>query len=300
MEALDKYKEVTMKSHENKILIGAHTSISGGYYKAIEQGAEIGCTTVQIFTKSSRSWSGPAITKDDATKFQEAIKTAGMNPKTIVSHSSYLINIGSGNQETAQKSTNGLLLEVDRCATLGIPCLIVHPGSHVGQGEEKCIAQIAHNLDIILQDSDDSVTILLETMAGQGTNVGYTFESLKEIRSLCSKKKRIGFCLDTCHIFAAGYDISTPEGYKETMARADKILGLNHIKAIHLNDSKTPCNSRVDRHEAIGMGHIGKNTFKLIMNDKRFVDIPKILETPTDNELKLWKKEIKMLKDMVD
>lgn len=281
------------------ILIGAHTSIAGGYYKAIEQGAEIGCTTVQIFTKSSRSWAGPEITQDDVAKFQEALETTGMNPKTIVSHDSYLINIGSGNQETAKKSTTGLALEVNRCATLGITRLVIHPGSHVGAGEETCIKQIAQNLDIVLEKSNGAVTILLETMAGQGTNIGYTFEQLKEIRSLCSGKKRVGFCIDTCHIFAAGYDISTPEGYEETIAKMDKVLGLSHVKAMHLNDSKAPCGSRVDRHEPIGEGHIQKNTFKLIMNDKRFVDVPKILETPTDEALHLWRKEIKMLKGFI-
>ncbi len=282
------------------ILIGAHTSISGGYYKAIEQGAEIGCTTVQMFTKSSRSWSGPEITQEDVDKFHEALETTDMNPKTIVSHSSYLINMGSSNQTTAKKSTSGLALEINRCATLGIPYLVIHPGSHVGLGEEKCIKQIAKNLDNILEECDKTVTVLLETMAGQGTNVGYTFEQLKEIRSLCSGKKYVGYCFDTCHVFAAGYDISTPSGYEETIAKMDKILGLNHVKAIHLNDSKTPCGSRVDRHEPIGEGHIHKNTFKLIMNDKRFIDVPKILETPTDKELTLWRKEIKMLRSFVN
>lgn len=282
-----------------KILVGAHTSISGGYYKAIEQGADIGCTTVQMFTKSSRSWTGAEITLDDVAKFHEALETTGIDPKTIVSHSSYLINIGSANQATAKKSTSGLLHEVNRCTTLGIPYLVIHPGSHVGAGEEKCIELVAQNLDSVLEASDGTVTILLETMAGQGTNVGYTFEQLKEIRSLCSGKKRVGYCFDTCHVFAAGYDISTPEGYEETIVKMDKVLGLGHVKAIHLNDSKTPCGSRVDRHEPIGEGHIHKNTFKLIMNDKRFVHVPKILETPTDEELNLWRKEIKMLRSFV-
>jgi len=280
-----------------KTVVGSHISASGGLYKAIERGESIGCTAMQIFTKSNRSWFDKAITTEDATKFKQAAQNSSI--QSIVVHAAYLINLGASKPETAATSTKSLLHEIERCTQLGIKYLVIHPGSHTGSGEEVCIKQIAHNLDVVLEKTE-GVMILLETAAGQGTNVGYTFEQLAAIRALSTHKRRIGYCLDTCHVFCAGYDISTKDGYEKTIKDFDNILGLEHLKAIHVNDSTKPCGSRVDRHAPLGEGTIPLKTFELMMRDKRLADIPKILETPSDEEMLLWTKEIKMLKGMIE
>lgn len=278
-------------------LVGCHVSIAGGIHKVFDRGESVGCTAIQIFTKSNRNWFDKKLKTEEIEKFKVAAKQSSI--KAVVAHTGYLINIGSNKASTATQSTNSLLDEVHRCQELGVKILVLHPGSHLGAGEEKCIKQIAHNLDHVLEQSDGSVTVALETMAGQGTNLGYTFEQLKEIRSLCKHKKNIAFCLDTCHVFAAQYDISTEDGYRETFKQFDTILGLEHLKAIHMNDSQTKLGSRVDRHAPLGEGYIKLATFERIMNDKKLIDIPKILETPSDAEMKLWAKEIALLKEMV-
>ncbi len=278
------------------IFLGAHTSISGGLYKAIEEGEKLGCTTIQIFTKSSRSWHASKLKEENILKFKETQKKS--NIKTIIAHTSYLINIGSPNKDTEKKSIDALKLELERCQDLEIPYLVLHPGAHLKSGEEKCLEQISKNLDFVLKNASGKTMILLETTAGQGTNVGYKFEHLKEIRDKAKEKKKIGTCLDTCHIFSAGYDISTPTEYKKVIQTFDKIIGLKNLKAIHLNDSKTNLNSRKDQHENIGKGYIPLKTFSLIMNDKRLKKIPKILETPV-KKVDEHKVEIDLLKDMV-
>lgn len=282
--------------NKKTILLGAHISISGGFHKTIEKGEEIGCTAIQIFTKSGRSWFAKKITQQEIDKFQETRKKSSI--KSIIAHSAYLINIGSPKKEIEQKSIEGLKLELERCDQLDIPFLVIHPGAHLKSGEDKCLEQIAKNLDNILKKHKGKTKILLETTAGQGTNVGYKFEHLRKILNLSKEKNRIGVCLDTCHIFSAGYDIGTPKGYEKVIAEFSKTIGLKNLKAIHLNDSKTKLNSRKDRHENIGKGTIPISTFRLIMNDKRFEKIPKILETPviTGDE---YDKEIKMLKQMI-
>ena len=277
---------------KKEILLGAHMSIEGGLYKAIERGEENNCTAIQIFTKNSRSWFAKKLTEKDIEQFKDTLKKSSV--KMVVAHTSYLINIGAKNPEVEKKSISSLEDELKRCETLEIPYLVLHPGSHVGAGEETCIKQIAQNLDVVLKKFKGKTTIALETTAGQGTNIGYTFKQLKQIRSLCEEKKRIGVCLDTCHIFSAGYDISSPEGYKKVMSEFFTTLGLKVLKVIHLNDSKTKCGSKLDRHENIGKGTIPLKTFELIMNDKRFVDVPKILETPPSDI-----DEIKFLRDLV-
>jgi len=281
-----------------KILIGAHMSIAKGLYRAIEDGEKIGCTTIQIFTKSSRSWSAKKLTDQEIEKFKQTLKNS-KEIKIVVAHSSYLINIGSPKKNLENKSIKALEEEFKRCEQLGIPYLVLHPGSHIGQGEKDCIKQIAKNLDKVLKQSKGKTKILLETTAGQGTNIGYTFEQIKKIRSFCKEKSKLGICLDTCHIFVAGYNISTPEGYKSVINKFIKILGLKSLKVIHLNDSKTSLNSKKDRHEDIGKGKIPLKTFSLIMNDKRFINIPKILETPAKQGYISYEKQIKKLKGMV-
>ncbi len=279
---------------EKDILVGAHMSIAGGFYKAIEQGEKIGCTALQIFTKNNRTYFGKKITQQDRGKFKETLKNSSV--KSVATHASYLINIGSHNADVEKKSVSALVHELERCDQLCIPYLIIHPGSHTGAGEEKCITQIAYNLDKALKKIKNRTMILLETAAGQGTNVGYTFEQLRAIYDQCKQRKRIGFCLDTCHIFCAGYNINTPDGYKKVWQQFEKVLGRSKLKIIHLNDSKMTCGSRRDRHEHIGTGEISIATFKRIMNDPKLKNIPKILETPDEEK---YEKEIALLKKMV-
>jgi deoxyribonuclease IV len=277
-----------------KILIGSHISAAGGFNKAIERAESIGCSAMQIFTKSNRSWLAKPITSDEIEAFKTAWETS--NIQEIIVHAGYLINIGSGNPENEKKSTDALIDEVIRCEQLGIKYLVLHPGSHTKITEEVCINKIISNLDYVIQKTESNVTILLETMAGQGSSIGRSFEQLHKIRALSSNKRKIGFCLDTCHIFAAGYNIATEDGYRKTMEAFDSILGLENLKAIHVNDSKTKYNSHVDRHAPLGEGEIPLNIFKLLMNDSNLVDVPKILETPSDEAMLLWKNEIALLK----
>jgi len=271
-------------------------SIAGHFYKAIERGESIDCTAIQIFTKSGRSWASKKITDEESNTFKERLKNSPI--KSVITHASYLINLGSSKTDIAKKSIHALTDELNRCHQLGIDYIVLHPGAHLGEGEDVGIAQIAKHLDQAISQSDGNTKVLLETMAGQGTTLGTTFEQLKKIRSLCDEKKRVGVCLDTCHIFAAGYDLSSEKAYEKVIQQFDDILGLNLLHAIHLNDSKTPCNSRVDRHAPIGEGHIPLEVFKKIMNDKRLADVPKILETPTDQDMKLYAKEIKLLRGL--
>ena len=280
------------------ILVGSHVSAAGGHHKAIERGASIGATAIQIFTKSNRQWFDKKITDEEAALFRETWQASPI--KEIVVHAAYLINLGSNKAEVEEKSVKALIDEINRCAQLGIKYLVLHPGSHLGAGIDPCLTQIAHNLDIVFATCAPGVMVLLETMAGQGSNVGFAFEQLATIRSSSHHKARIGYCVDTCHIFCAGFPIATEAGWDETMDQCDKILGLEHVKIIHVNDSMTPCGSNKDRHAPLGEGEIPLARFKQMMNDKRLVGIPKILETPSDPEMQLWQKEIALLKKYVE
>ncbi len=275
------------------LLIGTHITISKGLAKAIEIGQSIGCAAIQIFTKSNRIYFAKKLTKQEIEDFKTATKKSGIK---VIAHTSYLINLCSTKEETEQKSITSLKEELKRCEQLDITYLVMHPGSHMKEGEEKGIKKIAKNLEKVLDSANGATMILLETMAGQGTNIGYKFEQLKQIRDLCKHKKLIGFCFDTCHVYSAGYDIGTKKGFEQAFKDFDNILGLKNLKAIHLNDSKTKLGSRKDRHANIGKGTIPKLAFQLLMRDKRFKEIPKILETPTDSDMKEYKEELKLLK----
>lgn len=279
-------------------LIGAHVSISGHFYLAVERALSIGCTTMQIFTKSNRSWFDKPLDPEEVAAFKKAVKESGL--ARIMVHTSYLINIGAKEESTEKNSVKSLALELERAEALDIPYLVLHPGSHTGAGTESCLKKIAHNLDIVLKKASGETMILIETMAGQGTNVGSTFEEIQQIFELTKNNHLLGVCFDTCHVFCAGYDISTDEGYDEVFKQFDKIIGLKHLKAFHLNDSKTEFNSHKDRHEELGKGNIPTKFFKRLMNDTRFKDIPKVLETPTDPEMELYRREIKLLRSMID
>ncbi len=279
---------------QNSLLLGAHISTAGGLDKAAERALSIDATTMQIFTKSNRSWFDNALTHDQITAFKQSITQSGL--QSVVTHAAYLINIGSNNPATANTSVASLTQELERCQQLGIPYLVLHPGSHTGAGEVTCIKQIGANLDRVFEKADGTTMILLETMAGQGTNVGYSFEHLRDIIDNCKTKNLVATCLDTCHIFSAGYDISTPESYEQVITQFDTIIGLERLRCIHLNDSKTPFASRKDRHEELGKGSIPLARCNQIVHDKRFASVPKILETPTDPAMDLYRREIALLK----
>lgn len=265
---------------KHRLLLGAHMSIAGGFEKSIERGLSIHATTIQIFTKSNRQWHAKKITNTESDVFRIATQESGIKP--IVAHATYLINIGSPDKEVEKKSIKALTEELERCHMLDIPYLVLHPGAHLNTDEQQCLERIAHNLDIILENDTGKTKILLETMAGQGSTVCYTFEQIAEVRKLAKHKRRIGVCLDTCHIFVAGYDFTTPHTYKAMWHHFDKTIGLNNLDVIHVNDSKKELGSRIDRHEDIGKGKIGLDAFKMLFNDPQFFDTPKILETPKD------------------
>lgn len=276
------------------LLLGSHISTSGGLHLAAERAHSINATTLQIFTKSNRTWFDKKLTPEQIVTFKNAIKNFPLSK--LVAHAAYLINIGSNNPETEKNSIASLRQELERCEQLNIPYLVLHPGSHTGAGEDACIKQIARNLDTILAQASGSTKILLETMAGQGTNIGYRFEHLRDIIGASNYASLLGTCLDTCHIASAGYNISSPESYENTIQEFDTIIGLNNLLCIHLNDSKTPPNSRKDRHEELGKGTIPLTILKQLCRDNRFAAIPKILETPTDPQMELYRREIALLR----
>jgi len=267
------------RTDSQSLLLGAHFSIAKGLHKAISEADAYNCNTLQIFTKNANTWKEKILTEKQIQDFFQARQKTGI--KHIISHTSYLINIAGPDIKKAKMSCEALKQEIIRSGQLEIPYVVLHPGSHMGKGEKKGIQQISDNINQIF-DATTEITarLLLETTAGQGSCIGHTFEQLAAIIEKIHDHARIGICLDTCHIFAAGYDISTKKGYERTIKNFDDIIGLNNLFAIHLNDTKKECDSRVDRHEHIGDGCIGLDAFKYIINDSRLKNIPKILETP--------------------
>jgi deoxyribonuclease-4 len=266
------------------MLLGAHMSIAGGVFNALLEGEKVGCTTIQIFTKSSNQWRAKELSQDELDRYHAEQKRTGISP--VVAHDSYLINLASPDAALLKKSREAFLEEMGRCEKMKIPFLVTHPGSHMGQGDDEGLKKVAESLDWLHERSDDyKVNIALECTAGQGTNLGYRFEHLAKIMELCAHPERVRICLDTCHIFGAGYDIRTPQTYEKTISEFDRIIGLKRLVAIHLNDSKKGLGLRVDRHEHIGKGLIGEKAFGFIVNDSRFEKTPKILETPNANDM---------------
>jgi deoxyribonuclease-4 len=279
--------------------LGAHMSISGGLSKAIDRGSAAGCGVIQIFTQNSNQWRGKAVSDSEVSLFREKREAAGL--VDIVSHDIYLINLAAAPGEVRDKSLTGFLEEMERCARLGIDKIVMHPGSHVGEGEETGIKRIVEAFDHLLEEGKEFTgKVLLETTAGQGTNIGYRFEHLGEIRDRSAFPDRFAFCFDTCHTFAAGYDFTTAEGYRQVFADFDRILGLENLLAFHFNDSKKGLGSRVDRHEHIGLGVLGLSGFRFLMNDERFVSVAKILETPKGDNDEMDAINLKTLRDLVE
>jgi deoxyribonuclease-4 len=259
--------------------MGAHMSIAGGVDKALLRGEEVGCDAMQIFTKNNNQWRAAPLTERVIEAYKTNRRQAGIDP--ILAHGSYLINIASPEKDLYRKSLEALRIEVARAAVLEIPYLIIHPGAHLGSGEAEGIKRIVEALETILEAPQASaLMICLETTAGQGSSLGYRFEHLAAIRGGVTRRERVGICVDTCHIFAAGYEIRNRKAYEETMRQLDSVIGLDHVKSIHLNDSRRELGSRVDRHAHIGRGQIGLEGFRFLVNDPRLRHIPMILETP--------------------
>ena len=277
-------------------ILGAHVSISGGIDKAPERGREIGCDSIQIFTRNQRQWRARPLSDDEIKDFKKNLVV--YNIKVTVVHDSYLINLGSPDEVQYKKSFDTFLDEAIRAEVLGIPYLVFHPGAHRGFGEKYALKKIAESLNEIIAKTENSkLTFLIETTAGQGTNVGYRFEHIAEIIDLVDEKRRVGACFDTAHVFAAGYDIRTREAYEETLDQFNGIVGLDKLKVFHLNDSKKELGSRVDRHEHVGKGLIGLDAFRFLVNDKRFENLPMILETPGGG--KEYKENLEVLRSLI-
>ncbi|WWO95401.1 MAG: deoxyribonuclease IV [Candidatus Dasytiphilus stammeri] len=274
--------------------IGAHVSTSGGFEQAVLRANKLNATAFSMFVKNQRQWNAIPLSKDEINIFRSFCKKYHFSSKQIISHTSYLVNLGHPIKELRKKSLLSFIDEIRRCHQLGINLLNVHPGSHLNLiDEDTCLTNIIESINFALEETHD-VIIVIENTAGQGTNVGFLFEHLADIINSVEDKSRIGVCFDTCHAFAAGYNFCTQEFYNRTFIEFEKIIGLKYLRAMHLNDAKSIFNSRIDRHHSIGLGNIGKTVFKWIMNDERFNNIPLIIETI--NPL-LWQKEIEWLKD---
>ena len=261
---------------------GVHESISGGHDKAVVAAAESGFDCVQIFSKNSSQWHAAPLTDQEGERFQRILRDRNVHCPLV--HDSYLINLASGKEELRQKSIAAFTDEMARTAVLGIPWIVMHPGSPTGDesdnAEENGLRRIADAFNTIFEQSKTSVNVLLETTAGQGSNLGWKFEHLARIIELVSSPDRFGVCVDTCHITAAGYSLATPKEYEATFELFDNIVGLDRVKAFHLNDSVKGIGSRVDRHAHIGHGSLGLEPFRFLVNDARFADLPMYLETP--------------------
>ena len=280
------------------MLFGAHESIAGGVFEAVYRGQRATCDTIQMFNKSNNQWKAKKLTPDEVERFFQAQEETGVTVAT--SHTSYLINIASPDRKLNAISYRSLKEEMERCNLLRIPNLVMHPGSHTGSGEQEGLDRIVERLNRLFDElPDNQCTLLLETTAGQGTNLGYSFEQLAYIIERVEDKSHIGVCLDTCHVFAAGYPLTEPADYRNTMKQFDDIIGLEWLRIIHVNDSLKEFGSRRDRHEHIGKGHIGLEGFRNLVNDPRLKDIPMILETPKGDDLKEDIENLKVLRGLV-
>lgn len=277
-----------------KLLIGAHTSAAGGVQNALLQGKAIGATTIQLFTSNQKQWKGKQFSKEEIALWNDTLQATGL--REIMSHDSYLINLGSPDEEGLEKSRKAFAEEAHRCVSLGISYLNFHPGAALKESPQQCLDRICESLigaEKIISGS--GTTLLLETTAGQGSAVGCRFEEIAYIIHKVKDVVPVGVCIDTCHIFAAGYDIRDKKAWNQTLEEFDNLIGLKYLRAFHLNDSAKGLASRVDRHRPLGEGEIGIDCFKFLMQDRRTREIPKYLETPDGPPL--WEKEIKMLRE---
>jgi deoxyribonuclease-4 len=276
-------------------LIGAHISTKGGLHTVFERASAIDASAIALFAKNSNQWKGKAMSEEDVATFR-SLRTVG----PIVTHASYLINLATTNDEFHRKSIAAMIDELDRAERLGAHAVVLHPGAHLGAGVDGGLDQIARSLDQVhAAIPEHKVVTLLETAAGQGSCLGCTFQELGRIRELVDEPDRVGVCFDTCHVFAAGYELRTREGYERTMGELDEHVGIEHVGAFHLNDSKKGLGSRVDRHQNIGEGELGVEPFRFLLNDNRFRRIPKMLETPKTIETESDRKNLGLLRSLI-
>lgn len=276
--------------------IGAHVSAQGGVENAPLNAHEIGATAFAFFTKNQRQWMSKPLTDESISAFRENCSRLGFQPHQILPHDSYLINLGNPDKDALQKSRDAFTNEMQRCEQLGLDRLNFHPGAHLNLiSVDGCLALIAGSVNIAL-DKTKGVTAVIENTAGQGSNLGHTFEQIAQIIGQVEDKSRVGVCIDTCHTYSAGYDILTAEGFLKVFEEFDRIIGFSYLRGMHLNDTKKMLNSRVDRHDNLSQGLLGTGVFSLIMNDPRFDNMPLILETPDETR---WAGEIQMLRSMM-
>jgi deoxyribonuclease-4 len=276
-------------------LLGAHVSVAGGLEKAFARGLESNCTALQIFTKNANRWQAKPISNDDAAAFRQAWQKSGIGP--VIAHDAYLINLASPKEDVWEKSKEALRDELLRCAQLGVTGLVMHPGAHLGTGVETGIERIRQAFLEILPETPPEVRLLLENTAGQGTYLGGDFTHLAALLENFDED-RFGVCFDTCHAHTAGYDLSTSESYAEVMTEFDRLVGLEQIKAFHLNDCLKPCGSKVDRHAHIGQGTIGETGFACLMQDQRFAEVPMVLETPKGDDGEMDRVNLTLLRKL--
>ena len=295
-ERIDGAIKVQNKMNQEKKFIGPHVSASGGVENAVTNAHELGARAFALFTRNQRQWYPKPLEESSIQAFKDRCKEYGYAPKHILPHASYLINMGSPEEETRKKSCRAFLDEMHRCMQLGLPMLNFHPGSHLKKiTPEECLKLIADGVNEALSQTEGVVAVI-ENTAGQGTNLGNRFEEIATLIELIDDKSRVGVCIDTAHTLSAGYEIRTREGYADTWRHFDEIIGKQYLRAIHLNDSKKELASRVDRHESIGFGTMSQLLFEMMMNDPRLNDLPIILETPDETR---WAEEIRHLYTLV-
>ena len=266
------------------MVLGAHVSTAGGLYKSIDNGEKWECESIQIFVKSPNRWVSKEATDADLDRFKSSWKASAI--QSVIIHDIHLTNLASPKPDVLEKSRNQARSQLLLADLLGIPYFVTHMGSHLDAGEDEGLKLLSESLNLLFEQTEGGeVMVLLETTAGQGTNLGYTFEHLRRTIDSSKYPERLGVCLDTCHVFVAGYDIRTEEAYHETFDEFDRVIGLDRLRAFHLNDAKAKYCSRVDRHEHIGEGNLGELPFKLLLNDARFADVPMVIETPKMEEM---------------
>lgn len=276
--------------------IGAHVSANGGVENAPVNANNIGATAFALFTKNQRQWVSAPLSKKSIELFKERCEQFGFKPFQILPHDSYLINLGHPESEGLEKSRDAFLDEMQRCELLGLDRLNFHPGSHLQKiSIDDSLARISESINIALNKTHGVIAVI-ENTAGQGSNLGFEFEQIAQIIEKVEDKSRVGVCIDTCHSFAAGYDLSNAAGFNKAFDHFENIIGFKYLKGMHLNDSKKGLNSRVDRHDSIGKGELGEETFKILMKDPRFDEMPLILETPDES---IWKEEINLLRSLI-
>jgi deoxyribonuclease-4 len=286
------------KSHTpSKPLLGAHESVAGGLHLAFERIEKVDGESLQIFTRNQRQWHPAELKAEEIDLFKKAHEKSGGMP--VASHASYLVNLASGKDDIMEKSIRNFVLELTRCDRLGVPYVILHPGSHGGDGVEAGLERFTRGLDKAIEKSGIAVQVLVETTAGQGTGLGSSFEELAYILDNSKFPELLGVCVDTCHIFSAGYELRTQDGYKKTIDALDNSVGLDKIRFFHLNDSKKERGGKVDRHEHIGKGAIGLDGFKNLLNDKRFAGLPMTLETPKSDSLDEDRENLRVLRSLM-